>query len=183
MEHQKTLLILTFALLGILLLGQLGGLMEETPPETAVAEAYTGEPPVTVFGVVIREEAALPPLPEGDWVRWAVSGEKVAAGQILYAGSPPAERTEAARKAAYLWNIGGGRPARVPARPAAIAPSGHRRLGQRQDGRWAAPGPDSAFPSGLRSSGRRTGPGKYRHRGPGRGVFRRLRRAGSGPDP
>ncbi len=80
--RQKLLLRWMLAALGCLLLGQVIQLVPERP-KTAVARLSQSREPITVRGVVIRQEYPLYAPSAGSWLSQVSDGQRVAAGQTV----------------------------------------------------------------------------------------------------
>ena len=101
-KRQKTLICLMLCSLGALLLGQVLSMTTAWEPETVIAQLYTGEDPIYVSGVVIRDEVPIIAETSGNWIHQVADGEKVAAGQTLFRWEDPQTLEDAARMVRIL---------------------------------------------------------------------------------
>ena len=84
-KRQKTLLLLMACVLGAMILGQFLSLAAVRDPKTVTAQLYQGDAPILVSGVVIRQEYTISAETTGNWIHQVQDGDKVAAGQTLFA--------------------------------------------------------------------------------------------------
>lgn len=103
-KRQKTLLLLMAGALGAMLLGQLLSAAWERNPKTVTAMLYQGDAPIYATGVVIRQEITIAAETTGNWIHQVRDGEKVAAGQTLFAWEEAQPLAHAAQAVRLLRN-------------------------------------------------------------------------------
>ena len=103
-KRQKTLLLLMAGVLGAMLLGQVLSTATVWRPETVTAQLYQGDPPISVSGVVIRQEQTITAETAGNWIHQVEDGEKVAAGQTLFCWEESQTLIQAAQAVRLLRN-------------------------------------------------------------------------------
>ena len=175
-KRQKTLLLLMACVLGAMILGQFLSLAAVRDPKTVTAQLYQGDAPILVSGVVIRQEYTIFAETTGNWIHQVQDGDKVAAGQTLFAWEESLPLANAAQTVRLLRrgiaaaaepSCPGGRIFEKPLRRWEVSEGAQRREAQRN--------PYRIFAGGIGGSGDAVGERRGSTALPGgRGVPRDL---------